>query len=87
VANDGSFASHVGTESARAKITPQDWAANGISGVTQTLVWDSTNEWRVPASKLSAEQIDFLLNDHPRINKLLSPPFALVDGNGNQVAR
>jgi hypothetical protein len=85
VADDGSYASRVGVASARAKITPHDWASNGISGATETLVWDFDNDWRVPARKLSAEQIDFLLTDDARINKLPSPRFELVDGNGNKV--
>lgn len=85
VANDGSYSSRVGVANARARITPQDWAANGITGATQTLVWDFTNNWRVPAAKLTAEQIDFLLNEDPRINKLPAPRFEVVDGNGNKV--
>lgn len=87
VANDGSYSSRVGVASARARITPQDWAANGITGATQTLVWDFSNNWRVPAAKLTAEQIDFLLVDDPRINKLPVPRFEVVDGNGNKVDR
>lgn len=85
VANDGSPSSHIGVANARARITPGDWAANGIQGATQTLVWDFNNNWRVPASKLSSEQIDFLLNEDARINKLPAPRFELVDGHGNKV--
>lgn len=85
VANDGSNSSHVGVANARAKITPGDWAANGIEGPSQTLVWDFNNNWRVPAGKLTDEQITFLTEDDARINKLPAPRFELVDGHGNKV--
>lgn len=85
VANDGSYSSHVGVANARARITPGDWAANGITDATQTLVWDFNNNWRVPASKLTDEQITFLTEDDARINKLPAPRFELVDGHGNKV--
>jgi hypothetical protein len=87
VADDGSNSSRVGGASARARITPQDWAANGITGATQTLVWDFANSWRVPASALTTEQIAFLLEDDARINKLRASRFELVDGHGNKVDR
>jgi hypothetical protein len=84
VADDGSYSSHIGAASARARITPQDWAANGITA-TETLVWDFANNWRVSAAKLTDEQVTFLLEDDARINKLPAPRFELVDGHGKKV--
>jgi hypothetical protein len=81
VANDGSYASSVGVASARAKISVQDWANVGIAA-NDTLVWDFGNNWRVPASRLSAEQIDYLLGEDRRYNGVR---FELVDGNGREV--
>lgn len=76
---DGSLASAVGVASAVARITPADWNQVGISA-TDTLQWDFTNNWRIPASKLSHAQLDYLLRNS-------SKRFELVDGNGNQVKR
>jgi hypothetical protein len=76
-----SYAARVGVASARAKISVQDWANVGIAA-NDTLVWDFGNNWRVPASRLSTEQIDYLLGEDRRYNGVR---FELVDGNGREV--
>lgn len=83
VADDGSYSSRVGVANARADITPQQWAAVGISA-TEKVVWEFGNDWRVPARQLSAEQIDYLLTEDRKHNGVR---FELVDGNGNKVDR
>lgn len=83
VASDGSYSSRVGVANAKADISVQDWAAVGISA-TDNQVWEFANDWRVPARRLSAEQIDYLLVEDRKYNGVR---FELVDGNGNSVDR
>jgi hypothetical protein len=73
---EGGYASKIGVASARAEILPQHWAQLGIPA-TQKLVWEKGNNWRVPASRLSGEQLDYLLHNDNR--------FELVDGAGRRV--
>lgn len=74
--NTGSYASKIGVSSTKAQIRPETWAQLGIHA-THTLVWDFSNGWRIPASRLTDEQLDYLLLNDPR--------FELVDGRGNKV--
>jgi hypothetical protein len=78
-----SYASRVGVANARAQISPADWAAVGVAAKNDDkLVWDFANNWRIPASQLSPEQIRYLLVDDRGHNGLR---FELVDGQGNKV--
>lgn len=65
-------------EGTYAEITPQQWAEVGIAA-ENSLVWKLQNNYRVPASLLSAAQLDYLLTNSTR--------FELVDADGNKVDR
>lgn len=65
-------------EGTYADMSPQDWSSVGISAKSpETLVWNVFNNYRVPASKFSQDQIDYLLSNSKR--------FELVDREGNKV--
>lgn len=76
----GTYGARVGVASVEAVIRPQDWPAHITA--TDTLRWEFP-EWRVPAARLSEEQIDWLLNEEPKL--IGARRFELVDGNGNKV--
>ncbi|TDL05454.1 hypothetical protein [Mycobacterium paragordonae] len=78
---DGSPASRVGVASAETSITPQQWNAVGIPA-SEPLVWNFDNNWRIPVSKLSDLQLNYLLTEDRRYNGVR---FELVDGAGNKV--
>lgn len=80
-APESSYASRVGVGNARAVIRSATWAQL-LGGEYDTVVWDFANNWRVPASQLSADQINYLLVDDRQYNGVR---FELVDGNGNKV--
>lgn len=59
-----------------ARIDPQHWAEQGIAA-TSSFEWKLQNNWRIPANRFSAEQLDYLLNTSKR--------FQLIDAKGNKV--
>lgn len=79
--SDGSYAAKAGVDMARAEITPQQWAQVGIKA-TRKLEWSAANNWRIPASQLTAEQLHYLFNDD-RVHN--GTRFVLVDGTGKKV--
>ncbi len=65
-------------EGTAADISPQQWAQCGIKAKSpETLVWNVFNNYRVPASKFSREQLEYLLANSKR--------FELVDKAGKKV--
>ncbi|MBI2702103.1 hypothetical protein [Mycobacterium sp. 23] len=78
---DGSPSSRVGVASAETTISPQQWNAVGIPA-SEPLVWNFDNNWRIPVSKLSKLQLNYLLVDDRKYNGVR---FELVDGAGNKV--
>lgn len=78
---DGSPASRVGVASAETSITPQQWNSVGVPA-TEPLVWNFDNNWRIPVSRLSELQLNYLLKDDRKYNGVR---FELVDGAGNKV--
>lgn len=78
---DGSPASRVGVASAETVITPQQWNAVGVPA-DEPLVWNFDNNWRIPVSRLSELQLNYLLKDDRKYNGVR---FELVDGAGNKV--
>ncbi|OBJ08281.1 hypothetical protein [Mycobacterium sp. 1465703.0] len=65
-------------EGTYAEITPQQWAAVGISAKA-AVKWTVANNWRVPVSAFTDEQLDYLLTNSKR--------FELIDGEGNPAER
>ncbi len=65
-------------EGTRAEITPTDWKLAGIAA-SRNFVWDISNNWQIPATHFSAEQLDYLLTASNR--------FELVNGEGVKVER
>jgi len=65
-------------EGTYAEITPTDWKLGGIDA-KRNFVWDISNNWRIPATHFTTEQLDYLLTASKR--------FELVDGEGVRVDR
>lgn len=65
-------------EATQATISPADWAKAGLSG-DKTLVWNLFNNYRIPASEFTPQQLDYLLTHSKR--------FDLVDSAGNKIKR
>lgn len=65
-------------EGTYAEITPQQWAAVGISAKA-AVKWNVANDWRLPVSAFTDEQLDYLLSNSKR--------FELVDRDGNPTER
>ncbi|ACC42302.1 hypothetical protein MMAR_3890 [Mycobacterium marinum M] len=61
------------------EVTATQWSQAGIKA-THGHVWKLQNEFRIPASQFTQEQIDHLLSTQGK-------RFELVDGNGKKVAR
>lgn len=59
--SQGPFVKYVGTANKRT-ITPTDWRSLGIEAKAGH-VWNDTNDYLVPSSEFSDEQLDYLLVD------------------------
>jgi hypothetical protein len=59
-----------------AEITTSQWTQAGIPG-PRTHKWSLANNWRVPATQFTQDQIDYLLENSKR--------FELVDAKGQKV--
>jgi hypothetical protein len=79
--DDSTLANRIGYAVAQAEVTDKQWVALGISG-QKTLVFNRSNNWRVPASDVTEAALNYLLNEDVRYN---GRRFALVDGRGNKV--
>lgn len=77
----GHSGGHIGAF--RASITAAQWQSEGIASESDH-DWHVGNDWRLPVSQFSKEQLDHLLTpgkDAPTVR------FKLVDGKGNSVSR
>jgi hypothetical protein len=63
-------------EGTLAEITAAQWGQVGVAA-KRGHQWDLSNEWRVPATDFSQEQLDYLAAHSKR--------FVLVDGEGQKV--
>lgn len=63
-------------EGTTAEITPVHWKQHGIES-KRTHTWNLANNWRIPATQLTVEQIEYLLTNSKR--------FELVDRDGQKV--
>lgn len=61
-----------------AEISIVQWSQAGV-GSKRAHRWDLSNEWRIPATQFTAEQLDYLQANSTR--------FALVDAEGQKVDR
>jgi hypothetical protein len=64
-------------EGTTAEITQVQWGQHGIDA-KRTHTWNLANNWRLPATQFTTEQIDYLLTNSKR--------FELVNSDGEKVA-